>query len=130
VSETVLDASAVLAYLLGEPGEGEVGEVLEHGHGVISAVNLSEVAAKLADGGMSQAEIDAVVAALDMRVVPFDAGQALACARLRGSTRSLGLSLGDRACLALAEQLSLSVITTDRAWSALTVAVPIRVLRE
>lgn len=130
MSETVLDASAVLAYLLGEPGEGEVGEVLEHGQGVISAVNLSEVAAKLADGGLSQAEIDAVVAALDMRVVPFDTGQALACARLRGSTRSLGLSLGDRACLALAEQLSLSVITTDRAWSALTVAVPIRVLRQ
>ena len=130
MSETVLDASAVLAYLLGEPGEGEVGEVLEHGQGVISAVNLSEVAAKLADGGLSQAEIDAVVAALDMRVVPFDAGQALGCARLRGSTRSLGLSIGDRACLALAEQLSLSVITTDRAWSALTVAVPIRVLRE
>ena len=130
MSETVLDASAVLAYLLGEPGEGEVGEVLEHGYGVISAINLSEVAAKLADGGMSDAEIDAVVAALDMRVVPFDTGQALACARLRGSTRPLGLSLGDRACLALAEQLSLSVITTDRAWSALSVAVPIRVLRK
>ena len=129
MSETVLDASAVLAYLLGEPGEGEVGEVLEHGRGVISAVNLSEVAAKLADGGMSDAESDAVVAALDMRVVPFDTAQALACARLRAPTRSLGLSLGDRACLALAEQLSLSVITTDRAWSALTVAVPIRVLR-
>ena len=129
MTETVLDASAVLAYLLGEPGEELVGEVLELGLGVISAVNLSEVAAKLAEGAMSHPEIEEVLAGLDLRVVPCDRAQALASAWLRGPTRPLGLSLGDRACLALAEQLSLPVLTTDRAWLGLPGNLAIRVLR-
>lgn len=129
MSETVLDASAVLAYLLGEPGEELVGEVLERGLGVISAVNLSEVGAKLADGAMSHPEIEEVLAGLDLRLVPFDREQALASAWLRGPTRPLGLSLGDRACLALAEHLSLPVLTTDRAWLDVQGGLTVRVIR-
>lgn len=129
MSEVVLDASAVLAYLLGEPGEDVVAQVLESGLGVISTVNLSEVVAKLADVGMTRAEIEQVVDGLDLRVVAFTRAHALECARWRLMTRSLGLSLGDRACLALAGELSLPVLTTDRAWAELGGGSMVRVIR-
>jgi len=100
VSEHVLDASALLAVMFGEPGAEPILEILPGA--VIGAVNLAEVVAKLQERGVPDAEIDRNIAELDLPVIPFDAGQAMSAGKLRTRTRGLGLSLGDRACLALA----------------------------
>lgn len=93
------------------------------------AVNLAEVASKLIDSGLPP---DAIAEALDglaLDVRPFDHTLALAAGLLRSRTRSLGLSLGDRACLALGEHLSLPVLTADRAWRKLKLRIEVRTLR-
>lgn len=113
----VLDASAVLCLIRNEPGADTVKAVLPDSS--ISAVNLSEVIAKMADLGMGADLIDAVMGPLQLPAIPFDAAQARIAGLMRPTTRPLGLSLGDRACLALAEQSGATAITTDRAWSAL-----------
>lgn len=113
----VLDASALLALLKKEPGAERVAALLQTA--AISAVNLAEVAAKLADYGMSQANIEAALGGLQLDIRTFDAPAALATAALRPATRRLGLSLGDRACLALTAKLGATAVTTDRAWTAL-----------
>ena len=113
----VLDASAVLCLIRNEPGADRVKAALADSR--ISAVNLSEVIAKMADLGMNAALIDAVLDPLQLAAVPFDARQARAAGLMRAETRSLGLSLGDRACLALAMSSDATAMTTDRAWGAL-----------
>lgn len=124
----VLDASAVLALLHREPGA----EVVESNlaNAMISAVNVAEVATRLADRGMSDADIRDVVVALGMTVVSFDDGSAYAAASLRPKTRNFGLSLGDRACLSLASHLSLPALTADRMWADVEVGVEVRQIRE
>ncbi len=113
----VLDASAVLCLIRDEPGADKVKAVLADSS--ISAVNLSEVIAKMADLGMDADLIDAVLDPLQLPAVPFDAVLARVAGLMRPATRSLGLSLGDRACLALAEQSGATAMTTDRAWRSL-----------
>jgi len=127
VSEHVLDASAVLAVMLGERGAEEVLERLPGA--VIGAVNLSEVVAKLQDRGVPDAEIDRDIAELDLPVIPFDAAQAMASGKLRARTRSHGLSLGDRACLALAAAREVPAITVDQSWSGVDVGAKVIVAR-
>ena len=95
----------------------------------ISAVNLCEVLSKLHDDGLSEAQADAAVSTMDLRVVPFDEPQARAAARLRSLARHAGLSLGDRACLALGERLRSSVVTADRVWASLDVGVEVVLIR-
>jgi len=95
----------------------------------ISAVNLCEVLSKLHDDGLSEAQADAAVSAMDLRVVPFDELQARSAARLRAVTRHAGLSLGDRACLALGERLRCPVVTADRVWANLDIGVEVVVIR-
>jgi len=112
-----LDASAVLCLVRGEPGADIVGAALPHS--VISAVNLAEVIAKMVDLGMNADLIDRVLGPLKLQTVAFDAAQALASGLLRAGTRSLGLSLGDRACIALAVSAGATALTTDQAWGAL-----------
>lgn len=114
----VLDASAVLCLIRNEPGADTVKAVLADSS--IGAVNLSEVIAKMADLGMDADLIDAVLGPLQLPAIPFDAAQARIAGLMRPATRPLGLSLGDRACLALAEQSGAAAMTTDRAWSALS----------
>lgn len=116
----VLDASAVLALLRRERGWERVADALPGAR--ISAVNLSEVAAKLADAGMPEDAARAALGALTLDVVPFDEEQAWASGQLRVATRSAGLSLGDRACLALGIARGVSVVTMDRAWVGLSAA--------
>ena len=128
MSEWVLDASAALAVLKREPGEDRVTEALGAG-AVISAVNLSEVVAKLAGGGMPESEIRADIGGLRMDVAPFDADAAFAAGLLIPLTRSAGLSLGDRACIALGQRRGLPVLTADAAWAGLDLGVEITVLR-
>lgn len=124
---TVLDASAVLALLQAEPGAERVAEALA-GAGM-SAVNFSEVIAKLAERGMGEDELEEVLAAVPVEVLSFDRGQAVAAGLLRPLTREAGLSLADRACLAAAAEAGARVLTTDRAWSRLDIGVEVEVIR-
>jgi len=124
----VLDASALLALVLAEPGESVVrarGET-----GLISAVNYSETLAKLAERGFDDALGQRVLDLLDLEIVPFDREQAMAAARLRANTRSLGLSFADRACLALAKTRSVSALTADRQWRELHPDIGIVLIRD
>ena len=130
---SVLDASALLVYLLGEPGSPRVTALLAQGCS-ISAANWAETLSKLADLGQPPASVvrdltEQGVLGTALLIVPLDAAQAQAIAALRASTKPLGLSLGDRACLALARELGQPAVTADRAWAALQVGVPIQVIR-
>jgi PIN domain nuclease of toxin-antitoxin system len=129
----VLDASALLALLKGEPGAERVAEALEQG-AYLSAVNLAEVLSRLADWGEDPAEAQARMAQVGLlgaavEVLPFTGEDALEVARLRALTRAYGLSFGDRACLALARRLGLPALTAERAWAELDLGVPVEVLR-
>jgi len=127
VNSVVLDASALLALVYAEPGSDVVGAMLSNAR--ISAVNLSEVAAKLAEGGMTAPDIRAALDGLGLSVVPFDADLAYAAGLLRPATKAAGLSLGDRACLALAARLGLPALTADAAWQRVDVGVDVRPIR-
>jgi len=123
----VLDASALLAMLQGEPGGDVVQGLLETA--AISSVNWSEVAQKSLD---KQAELEGLrhdLEALGLEILPFTAVLAEMTARLRSATRQAGLSLGDRACLALAALLGLPAVTADRVWPDLGLPIEIRVVR-
>lgn len=120
-----MDASAVLALLGGEPGAEEIAGALPGA--AISAVNLSEVAAKLVDAGVPPDVARQAIEGLALEVVVFDATAAYAAGALRPATRACGLSLGDRACLALAASRRQAAWTTDRAWAALQVGVEVHV---
>lgn len=113
----VLDASAVLALLQGEAGADIVADLLPRG--AMSAVNLSEVVAKLTDHGMPADAARTALDGLPIEVHPFDRDAAYAAGELRRVTRGAGLSLGDRACLALAMRLGVPAVTADRAWASL-----------
>ena len=127
MSKVVVDASAILALLNQEKGSEEISQWI--GKAVISSVNLSEVVAKLAEGGVTEADIEEILSNLNLEVVPFSQEQALRAGILRPSTKSLGLSLGDRACLALGLYLKLPILTADKLWSNLNLAVEIRLIR-
>lgn len=86
---------------------------------LMSAVNLSEVAAKLVDIGMAETEIRDAIEPLGVEVVTFDREAAVAAGFLRRESRRAGLSLGDRACLALGRERGLPVLTSDTAWASL-----------
>lgn len=119
MNKCVLDASAVLAYLNAEPGRDHVARHLDTTACHLSAANYIEVLTRLIDHGMPTADAVAVVAALNLTLAPLDAALAQRSAELRHTTRSTGLSLGDRVCLALAERETCPAITADRAWLAL-----------
>ncbi len=121
----VLDASALLAAMLEEPGQEKVERALPNA--IIGSVNLVEVASRLIDGGLSPEEAEEDLAALELTVIDFDQAQAIEAARLRALTRHAGLSLGDRACLALALVRGVPVLTADRAWAALAEAIGVEV---
>ena len=113
----VLDATALLALLQQEPGADRVAGCLPQA--VISAVNLAEVVAKLADHGIAPARAQTTLGGLDLDVRDFDAAMGYAAGALRQATHALGLALGERACLALAASLRGVAMTADRAWARL-----------
>jgi len=121
----VLDASALLALLLDEPGGEKVRALLPDAS--ISTVNLAEVVAHYARNGASKAEIGEVLGPLPIDRIDFDADLAVACGLMLPATRAAGLSLGDRACVALAKRLGVSAITADRSWSTVSEAVGVEV---
>jgi len=127
VTDYVLDASAVLAVIQEEPGAERIEAHLDTG--CISAVNLAEVVGKLQDRGLGDNEIDELIALLDLDTRILDKDGAVFMGKLRQSTKVAGLSLGDRACLALAHSLGATAITMDRAWKDLEIGVAIEVAR-
>lgn len=118
VNDAVLDSSAVLALLLAEPGADRVKTVLPGA--LLSTVNLAEVITKLCERGMPAGEARAAVEAIGVELVDFDVDLACAAGNLRLVTRSAGLSLGDRACLALSRHRGLPAMTSDTAWAQLS----------
>jgi PIN domain nuclease of toxin-antitoxin system len=125
--EVVLDASAILALLNKETGSEEVLKFI--GKAAMSTVNLSEVIAKLADAGIPKEDIRQIISHLNLEVIDFNQEQALKSGILRPITKSIGLSFGDRACLALGIILNQPVLTTDRLWVSINVGVEVRLLR-
>ena len=124
---TVADASAILALLKNE--RFSYFDPARLFRSTISAVNLSEVLERLRSGGMGEAAADEAVETLSLDVVDFSASQARIAAYLRPHTRRAGLSLGDRACLALGFELGAAVVTADRAWAGIDVGVKIILIR-
>lgn len=127
MSEVVLDASALLALLQEEPGHEEVAEAVARA--AVGAVNLSEVAAKLADGGMPEEAVREALGGLALEIHDFGLELAFQTGMLRPRTRSRGLSLADRACLALGQRLDLPILTTDGAWEDLDLEVEVKLIR-
>lgn len=125
---TVLDASALLAYLLDEAGAGEVEQALGD-QAAIGAVNLAEVLSKLCDAGEDPDSAMGGITVLPLDVVPFDEDLAVESARLRPPSASAGLSLGDRACLALGRRLGRRVLTADGSWVGLIPDVDVVAIR-
>ena len=117
---TVLDASAILAFLQSEPGDEVVRQALQSGHCVVSAANQAEVIAKALDRGADPEAIKVILAELAYTVVDIKAEDGLQAGWMRSQTRQIGLSLGDRLCLAVAQRLKAQVLTSDRPW--LTIA--------
>lgn len=113
---TLLDASALLALIFREPGHELVSASYP---AAISVVNLAEVVAKLRDRGVPAEEAAAVHVETGIDVVPLGIEAALRAGLLRDLTRSHGLSLGDRCCLATAQIEGFSILTADAAWERL-----------
>ena len=127
MSKVVLDASAVLAVLNGEPGGDRVLAQLDHS--IISTVNYAEVVSKLSRAGGDVSPILTDLQNLLRDIRPFEAEQALAVGLLEPHTRETNLSLGDRACLVLGKHLGVPVLTADQAWSNFDIGVKIELIR-
>jgi PIN domain nuclease of toxin-antitoxin system len=123
----VLDASALLALLHSEPGYEIVEQYLNQA--CVSSVNWCETVQKAVAKGIRTDELREGLETLELQIVPFTAEDAELTAHLWAQTKSIGLSLGDRACLALGLRLGVSVFTTDRVWSSLAIGVVINVIR-
>ncbi len=125
MSGPVLDASAVLAVIFEEVGADRVAPHIPGA--AISAVNIAEVLAKLRDLGMPEPTIETILDELQLTVIPFDDVHARETARLRPVTRSAGLSLGDRACLATAAPRGAVALSADRVWARLPEGMGVRI---
>jgi PIN domain nuclease of toxin-antitoxin system len=129
----VLDASALLAHLRDEPGGDVVAEAIASG-AVISTVNLAEVFSRVAGRGEDPAKLAVELTQIGLldgaiTVEPFTAADAIDTGRLRALTRDAGLSLGDRACLALARRLDAPALSADTAWQGVAHGVELRAIR-
>ncbi len=124
MNRIVLDASAILAVISGEPGAEKLTPALL-ARAVASTVNLAEVHTKLVRRGWPPAQAWEDATSPVREVVSFDEEQARTAGDLVAQTRHLGLSLGDRACLALAMRLNLPAYTAEKAWKKLKMSVPV-----
>jgi PIN domain nuclease of toxin-antitoxin system len=117
VSGVVLDASALLALLLREPGADRVAAKIDEA--CISSVNLAEVVGHYAKLGGTEAQVRTSLSGLSLEVAPFGESDAYRVGLLRPLGETVGLSLGDRACLSLARLRGEAAMTADRAWLAI-----------
>jgi ribonuclease VapC len=127
MSGVVLDSSAVLAVINAERGAARVIEVLDGA--LLSAVNHAEVMTKLIDRGVDRELARTTVLKIGVEIIDFGLDLADRTGELRRETRHLGLSLGDRACLALAESEGLPAMTADKKWAGANLGVDIRIIR-
>jgi ribonuclease VapC len=127
MSKVILDSSAVLALLAKEPGADVVENLL--GRIVICAVNLAEIQGKLVGLGIEKTAASLAIVGVVSDVIDFDHKRALLAGSLIAETRALGLSLGDRACLALGLVLKYPIYTADRAWTSLRLGIEVRTIR-
>lgn len=127
MSSVVLDSSALLAFIHGEPGAEVVAAVV--GDALMSSVNLAEVVTKLVERTGSLEAARAALGMATVEVIDFDKVQAEETGALVNHTRSRGLSLGDRACLTLAAREAAPVLTADRIWATLKLDVEVRLIR-
>jgi PIN domain nuclease of toxin-antitoxin system len=127
VTGIVLDSSALLAVIWNEAGAARVSPVLREA--VLSSVNLAEVVQKLVDRPTDDVAIAAVLNAMNFAIEPFERADAIQAGLLRRATKAKGLSIGDRACLALGKRLGLPVYTADRAWAELDLGVEVVLIR-
>ncbi len=118
MSSVVLDASAVLALLLDEPGAARVASSLDDA--ALCVVNLAEIVGHYAKLGVERRDIEQMLSPLPLQVVDVDPDLAFEAAMLRPLTQSAGLSLGDRFCLALARRMERPALTADRPWQSLS----------
>lgn len=125
--DCVLDASALLAMLHAEPGSETVEAHLDRA--AMSSVTWSEVVQKSLQRAVDVDGMRQDLEALGLAILPFDADDAEATARLWPILRGGGLSLGDRACIALAARLRLPVLTADEMWEELELEIRINVIR-
>lgn len=124
----VVDASALLALLKNEPGADKVEEHLND-EPLMSTANLAETLTRLAEDGGDAVAIKAQLDAGPIQYVPISDDHALAAAQLRLPTKPLGLSLGDRLCLAVALEANVPVLTAERRWAQLTLPINIILIR-
>ena len=125
---SVLDASALLALLHNEKG-GDIVEEAIFNKAIISSVNWTEVIQKAIARNIRVDNLDNELAAVGLSFLSFDMQQAYIAGSLWQQTKELGLSLGDRACLALAIHLDLPVLTADKIWQQLDIGVSIQLIR-
>lgn len=125
---TVLDASALLCFLQSEPGADKVDAALPEA--VISSVNWAEVMQKSLAANVNVTGLRDDLIALGLAILPFTAEEAEIAAQLWQTTRQCGLSLGDRACLALATRLNAPVQTADHVWSSLNLPIAVHNIRQ
>jgi ribonuclease VapC len=119
--------SALLALLREEPGAEAVAAVIDGA--LVSTVNASETIAKLIQRGAGTEEAEEIVLSLPLETRAFELTDAARAGKMWPRGRAIGLSLGDRACLALAESLSLPVMSTDSRWRSFETSIEIRLLR-
>jgi PIN domain nuclease of toxin-antitoxin system len=127
MTEVVLDTSAVIAVFKGEPGWRDVAPLMSGAR--VSSLNVAEIALWFVRLGMPVERVAAEVEALKFATAEFDQRRAIVTADLWRRTRHRGLSLADRACVALGLELQLPVITADRVWRDLDLGVEIRLIR-
>lgn len=127
MTDVVLDSSAIIAFLQREPGAEVVAKVITRS--IVSTVNAAEIVAKLIQFGLTANEAVDAMKALPVRKIPFDLNQALTAGAMWNRGKNLGLSLGDRACLALAEAMKLPALTSDRRWIDFNANIEIRLIR-
>lgn len=123
----VVDSSAVLALLLEEPGADAVAEVIRVAE--LSIVNLCEVLTKTVESGGDAQGVNRIIGSYGTRIRAFDEAHAIEAARLRPLTMHLGLSLGDRACLAQGKLSDRPILTADRRMAEARVGLDIRLIR-
>lgn len=128
MSISVLDASALMTLLKREPGAEQTAAAIRRG-AAMSTVNLSEVVAKLLESQLTPDIIRTILDELKIEWVAFDSELAHIAGQLRPSTRALGLSFADRACLATAQVRDIPVLTADKAWADLAIGVAIELIR-
>jgi len=127
MTKVLLDSSALLVLINREKGLDAVEAFI--GRAVMSAVNYAEVVSKLVEIDVPGKEAAMLVSDLLQEIIPFDQDCASISGRLRLETKALGLSLGDRACLATAEVHKLEVVTADKLWGKIKTPLKITFVR-